>query len=171
MSTATCFSFVDDYANGRLSRKTFLTLLVPDSLHILEMSTIASPTRRVLGDKDPNALLSPTKTKISLESALSPRPLKRLASPISPRAGQKRKIVETYNEEAEDSQQTSNSHIFSQHTDTLSDGPSDPQDAFQPSMAQHKPTPFHTSQEEPVQLESEFQIHDEPSQQTLDKMV
>ncbi|KIW44892.1 uncharacterized protein PV06_03329 [Exophiala oligosperma] len=153
------------------------------------MSTVTSPTRRVLGEKDPNALLSPTKaTKTSLVegTTLSPRSLKRFASPISPRAGQKRKIVETCNnnEEAEDSQQqqTNNSQLFlSQHTDILSsDGPlSEHRDASQSPMAatQHKSmsnttlTSCQASQEEEsAQLESEFQIHDEPSQQTLDKM-
>ncbi|KIW15404.1 hypothetical protein PV08_05450 [Exophiala spinifera] len=173
-------AILDVYANAVPVLEDRLWSLKQFNHHLetWRMSTRASPTRRVLGDKDPNVLLSPTKTKASLDGALSPRPLKRLASPISPRAGQKRKIVEKYNEETDDSQRTSSSHLLSQHVDVLSDGPSEHQDAASQSSStgQHKSTPntaftsFYVSQEEPPQLESEFQIHDEPSQQTLDKM-
>ncbi len=137
------------------------------------MSAAASPTRRVLGEKDLNALLSPKKTKAAGE-LVSPRPLKRVASSSSPRAGQKRKIAEVHNQEVGDSQKTNTSHTSSQGPEILSDGPSVHHETVRAPTAQAKSTvytSFHASQEEPVQLESEFEILDEPSQQTLDKMV
>ncbi|KAK5457180.1 hypothetical protein LTS15_004961 [Exophiala xenobiotica] len=139
------------------------------------MSAATSPTRRVLGEKDVNALLSPKKTKAATE-LVSPRPSKRLASSIvSPRAGQKRKIAEVHNEEVGDSQKTNTSHTLSQGTEVSTDGPLVHHETVRTSTAaQANPTiytSFHASQEEPVQLEeSEFEILDEPSQQTLDKM-
>jgi hypothetical protein len=140
------------------------------------MSAATSPTRRVLGEKDVNALLSPKKTKAATD-LVSPRPLKRLApSIVSPRAGQKRKIADVHSEGGGDSQKTNTSHTLSQGTEISSDGPLVHHETVRTSTAaQAKPTiytSFHASQEEPVQLEeSEFEILDEPSQQTLDTMV
>ncbi|KAK7894985.1 hypothetical protein LTR67_005724 [Exophiala xenobiotica] len=139
------------------------------------MSAATSPTRRVLGEKDVNALLSPKKTKAATD-LVSPRPLKRLApSIVSPRAGQKRKIADVHSEGGGDSQKTNTSHTLSQGTEISSDGPLVHHETVRTSTAaQAKPTiytSFHASQEEPVQLEeSEFEILDEPSQQTLDTM-
>jgi hypothetical protein len=153
------------------------------------MNTLASPTRRVLGQKDPNAPLqspSPRKSQHALSTAspVSERPsLKRPASPSSsippsPRAGQKRKIQEAEEDlPAESQTSTLSHHPLSQMTGIWSDATS--QDASSPprSMQQTKSTPntaltsFQASQEESQAIEAEFIIHDEPSQRALDKMV
>ncbi|KAL2425979.1 hypothetical protein ABEF95_008457 [Exophiala dermatitidis] len=158
------------------------------------MSTTTSPTRRVLGEKDPNAnlqihSLSPRKANVhtGLENAspIAQRPttLKRALSPSSPRprAGQKRKIEDANDEESiiPDSQDGNAStayphaHPLSQMTDILSDSPSEVE-----GVGLYKSTPntvfssFRPSQDDPshVQVEAQFEIHEEPSQQTLDKM-
>ena len=153
-----------------------------------KMSTVASPSRRVFGDKNPNAHLqtqSPhRRTKQSLDLA-SPvqSSLKRPLSPsyfplFSPRAGQKRRIEDVNEEEPTDSQ-TTNTQPWSPITDVLMDSSSDQEDTSRTSIAQTKSTPattftsssFYASQDEQSQPEVQFQIHDEPSQQTLDKMV
>ncbi|KIX06469.1 uncharacterized protein Z518_04445 [Rhinocladiella mackenziei CBS 650.93] len=151
------------------------------------MATTTSPTRRVLGDKDPNApphMRSPRKTwpgpdvtsPVTHASSVK-RPLSPTVSPLtSPRRGQKRKIDRVVHEETDDSQPTTATHPWSQMTDLLSDGQLEHVSTPRTSMTQTKSTPntvytpFRASQEEPFQVEAEFQIHDEPSQQTLDKM-
>lgn len=153
------------------------------------MNTLTSPTRRVLGQKDPNAPLqssSPRKSQHALATAspISERPnLKRPSSanssnPPSPRAGQKRKIQESGDDLLADSQNSTLSHHpLSQMTGLWSEPSS--QDVSSPprSMLQTKSTPntaqtsFQASQEEPQTIEAQFVIHEEPSQKTLDKMV
>jgi len=153
------------------------------------MTTLTSPTRRVLGKKDPNAPLlssSPRKSQpvLGIGSTISDRPnLKRPASasssnPSSPRAGQKRKIQNAGDDLPADSQySTLGHHPLSQMTGLWSDPSS--QDASSPprSMLQAKSTPntaqtsFQASQEESQTIEAQFIIHEEPSQRTLDKMV
>jgi hypothetical protein len=69
-------------------------------------------------------------------------------------------------------------HPLSQVTDVLSDMLSDhEEEPAVPAMTTSKSTintsfsSLRDSQEEPAQVEPEFQILEEPSQQTLDKMV
>ncbi|KIV80016.1 hypothetical protein PV11_07550 [Exophiala sideris] len=144
------------------------------------MSAVTSPARRVLGEKDPNTLLaqiqSPKKARLDIEFA-SPRSLKPRHASGSPHAGQKRKIHQVEDEEAAESQNSNALQILSHRTDILSDEePSMHEEGFYTSMAEIKSTPntlltsFRASQEEHPQLEAEFVILDEPSQQTLDKM-
>ncbi|KAK4935781.1 hypothetical protein LTR10_023231 [Elasticomyces elasticus] len=144
------------------------------------MSAVNSPARRVLGEKDPNTLLaqiqSPKKARLDIGFA-SPRSLKPPHASGSPHAGQKRKIHQVEDEEAAESQNSNALQILSQRTDLLSDEePSMHEEGFYTSMAEIKSTPntlltsFRASQEEHPQLEAEFVILDEPSQQTLDKM-
>ncbi|KAI1610204.1 hypothetical protein EDD36DRAFT_467278 [Exophiala viscosa] len=144
------------------------------------MNALTSPARRVLGEKDPNTLLaqvqSPKKARLDIGFA-SPRSVKPAHPSGSPHAGQKRKLQQVEDEAAAESQNTSTLHILSQRTELLSDEePSVHEEGFYTSMAEIKSTPntlltsFHASQEEHPQLEAEFVILDEPSQQTLDKM-
>lgn len=153
------------------------------------MSTTTSPTRRVLGPKNPNAPLqqhtskgSNTALQVASPASQRPakRPLSRASSPaMSPRIGQKRKIEEVHETERADSQETNNnaSDSSSQMTDLLSDSQSEMGDKSRTSMSQSKSTlnttftSFHGSQEEPPPVEPEFHILEEASQQTLDKMV
>lgn len=167
------------------------------------MNTTTSPTRRVLGEKDPNAPVqtqSPRKAQVGLENgysspaAISQRPsLKRPLSPasFSPHAGRKRKLEQTTNEDvipesqspspsqsqdASASMSMSMPHPMSQMTDILSDSASEQGGG---PYKQYKSTPntvfsssFRPSQEDPSQVvEAQFEIHEEPSQQTLDRMV
>lgn len=80
-------------------------------------------------------------------------------------------------EEAPESQETTTPHPLSQMTVMLSDGPSEGEESADRSMGHATSTSntgsisFRSSQEEPSQVEAEFTIHDEPSQQTLDTMV
>ncbi|EXJ85458.1 hypothetical protein A1O1_05822 [Capronia coronata CBS 617.96] len=147
------------------------------------MDPATSPARRVLGEKDPNALLptqSPRKGTVGLENAASPfvqRPTsKRPLSPVSARAGQKRKIDETNDDEIQGSQDSRLPHPMSQMTEILSDSLSEPEN-YRMTAEPYKSTPntvvfssFRPSQEETSQVEPQFEIHEEPSQQTLDTM-
>ncbi|OAL22950.1 hypothetical protein AYO22_06858 [Fonsecaea multimorphosa] len=148
---------------------------------------MASPARRVLGDKDPNAPIQqqPSKVPNRVSHLASPvarrsstkRPFSPERSPSSsPRTGQKRKIEEAYGEEQAPSQDIVAACFLSQTTELLSDTRSENEDNLQISSGQSTTTlataltSFRASQEEASQMESEFHIHDEPSQQTLDKM-
>ncbi|OAL29193.1 hypothetical protein AYO20_09246 [Fonsecaea nubica] len=149
---------------------------------------MASPSRRVLGDKDPNAPIQHLSSKVpgrvsQLASPVAQRSsTKRPRSPehfpsSSPRTGQKRKIGEVHSEGQALSEETVAASFLSQTTGLLSDTRSeDDDDDVQTSMAQSRSTlataftTFRGSQEESSLIESEFHIHDEPSQQALDKM-
>ncbi|KIW35614.1 uncharacterized protein PV07_02300 [Cladophialophora immunda] len=148
---------------------------------------MASPARRVLGDKDPNAPIQQQPSKVpnrvsQLASPVAPRSsTKRPLSPeqslsSSPRTGQKRKIGEIHGGEPAQIQDTAATFFLSQTTELLSDTRSENEDNVQTSTTQSRSTlattltTFRASQEESSHIESEFHIHDEPSQQTLDKM-
>ena len=149
------------------------------------MTTTASPTRRVLGPKDPNAPLHQQASKLSdrMVQAASPasqrqsqEPIPPASCPGSPRSGQKRKFEEVHDEGQMGSQKSNHAHPLSQATELLSDTQSDHGEITPPSLVQSKSTisttfsSFRASQEE-HQVEPEFHIHEEPSQQTLDNMV
>ncbi|KIW72764.1 hypothetical protein PV04_00939 [Phialophora macrospora] len=144
------------------------------------MSTAASPTRRVLGPKDPNALLQQP-SKVSSRGLQVASPAARGESPArspltGPRAGQKRKLEEVYDSAPADSQETISLHTLSQVTELRSDALSEVEESAQPSMTWSKSTlntssaSFRGSQEEACPVEPEFHILEEPSQQTLDTM-
>lgn len=153
------------------------------------MNPLASPARRVLGQKDPNAPLpspSPKKTQHSHSIASPVRERSNLKRPVSPgssvpsspRAGQKRKIQETQDDLLLDSQNSSFSHHpLSQMTGMWSDRSSEDASSPPMSMGLTRSTPhtastsFQASQEDSQVIEAQFVIHDEPSQRTLDKMV
>ncbi len=195
-----------DFLFAHIVRVLLLAVLCPN------MSTLSSPARRVLGEKDPNAPLLPTyhspkKAKFGLEQNDSgSAPVSRQSSPGrqpaasecgSARAGQKRKIdqVEEVDEGAvaASHQHTHPPKHFSasshQVTDTMMSDDEDDDSLLEQEQSfpttsipqTTKPdTPNTTftslptaSQEDPLvlQVDPEFEIHDEPSQQTLDKMV
>ncbi|OCT44199.1 hypothetical protein CLCR_00639 [Cladophialophora carrionii] len=144
------------------------------------MTAAASPTRRVLGPKDPNAPLQQV-AKALCRGLQAADPVSRKESPArspltSPRAGQKRKLHEVYESAQADPQETISVHTLSQATDMPSDARSEIEQSAQPSMTWSKSTlntsfaSFSDSHEEPSQVEAEFHIHEEPSQQTLDTM-
>jgi hypothetical protein len=76
-----------------------------------------------------------------------------------------------------DSQETISVHTLSQATVLRSDALSEIEESAQPSMTWSKSTlntslaSLRGSQEDPTQVEPEFHILEEPSQQTLDTMV
>lgn len=153
------------------------------------MPRMDSPMRRVLGNKTTNASVrpsSPAKTwkhpttssdKLSVsfgESKRSPRSPQLFKSP---RIGQKRRIDEVEHHDRHDSQQSTDTQRLSQATDLLSDDSSEMEDLLVDSTENTKSTAhtsltsFQASQNEPEPVEVEFQIPDEMSQRTLDKMV
>ncbi|EXJ64726.1 hypothetical protein A1O7_01064 [Cladophialophora yegresii CBS 114405] len=144
------------------------------------MTTAASPARRVLGPKDPNApLQQPSKASrpgLQIVDTVSQRVSANGSLLTSPRAGQKRKLEEVYESTQADSRETISVHTLSQVTAMQSDAVSEVEETAQPSMTWSKSTldtsfaSFRGSQEEPSQVEAEFHIHEEPSQQTLDTM-
>ncbi|OAP59654.1 hypothetical protein AYL99_06952 [Fonsecaea erecta] len=148
---------------------------------------MASPARRVLGDKDPNAPIQQQPSKVpnrisQLASPVPPRssimrPFSPEHSPSSsPRTGQKRKIEEVHREEQAPSPDTVAASFLSQTTELLSDTRSEDGVTVQASIDQGRSTlptsstTLRASQEDSCQIESEFLIHDEPSQHALDKM-
>jgi len=146
--------------------------------HSCQMPPPASPMRRVLADKSTNASLNmprqhtPQKPSLSVPEQTSPRrssPLSRSLhriSPGSPGTGRKRRI-----EEVEDgASQTSNTtQKLSQITEILSDGVSEEGTSMESRTTMM--TRFHASQEEQPPLEDTFEIHEEHSQRTVDKLV
>ena len=148
-----------------------------------------SPARRVLGNKTTNASIksqksvktwnNPTSSRDSLsisfgEITRSPKPSVNFKGP---RVGQKRRIEEVEDHERNESQQSTDTQRLSQATDFLSDGSSFPNEMMVDSVSNSKSTAqtsltsFHASQTEPDAAEAEFEIHEEMSQRTLDKMV
>jgi hypothetical protein len=152
------------------------------------MATIASPTRRVLGTKDPNAPLQQQTWKgpdrsvhvdhSTSHSVSRKRPLSPSISPAaSPRTGQKRKIEQVDEAEQPDSQDAIGVYPLSQGTDMLSGMDPDKGECEAPVLTHSKSTlnsassSCQGSQEEPARVDPEFHIIEEPSQQTLDSMV
>lgn len=148
------------------------------------MSKIASPTRRVLGEKDKNASLNitspqkgsrtPTATKPARSQGppiglFSPRP--NLPPPAS-RAGQKRRINDVEGVEVRDWSKVAKA---SQNSEVLSDTGSESGRAdtsMSRSMADTNMTSFSVCQDGPNSLEQHFQLpQEEMSQQTLEKIV
>jgi hypothetical protein len=152
------------------------------------MTTPSSPARRVLGEKDPNAPLlqtqySPKKTKFGLEQKdLARAPARPSLDGVPARAGQKRKIHEVEEVEHPQSERRQSSS-FSVNDNMMSDEDEDEDEdglehgqTFNTSMPHPTKSTFGSSQaasqEDPlVQVDAEFEIHEEPSQQTLDTMV
>lgn len=152
------------------------------------MPRMDSPVRRVLGDKPTNASIKSLKNAITWKNPASSRDSLSISfadttrSPNashtfkSPRVGQKRRIEEVEEAERNESQQSTDTQRLSQATDFLSDGSLDPMvdsATSTRSTAQTSLTSFHASQTEPEPAEAqfEFEIHEEMSQRTLDKMV
>lgn len=152
------------------------------------MPRIDSPVRRVLADKPANASIKSHKGTITWKNPASSRDSLSISfgdttrSPKtshtfkSPRVGQKRRIEEVEDAERNESQQSADTQRLSQATDLLSDGSLDmmvDSTTNTRSTAQTSLTSFHASQAEPESAEAqfEFEIHEEMSQRTLDKMV
>ena len=152
------------------------------------MPRIDSPVRRVLADKPTNASIKSQKNAITWKNPASSRDNLSISfgettrSPKtshtfkSPRVGQKRRIEEVEDAERNESQQSTDTQRLSQATDFLSDGSLDlmvVSTTNTRSTGQTSLTSFHASQAEPESAEAqfEFEIHEEMSQRTLDKMV
>ncbi len=151
------------------------------------MPRIDSPVRRVLGDKTTNASIKSQKNRMTWKNpasscdSLSVSFGDTLQSPKtssvsrSPRVGRKRKIEEVEEAERNESQHSTGTQTLSQVTDLLSDGSLNMVDSATNtrSTAQTSLTSFYASQAEVELAEAqfEFEIHEEMSQRTLDKMV
>lgn len=153
------------------------------------MAQLNSPSRRVLGDKTTNASIrpqhlsktvkNPTLTRDSLSLSYGQPTHSPRTSMLfkSPRAGQKRRIDEVEDAEKHDSQQSTDTQRLSEAGDWLSDESSHMDDmmvdstSHSKSTAQTSLTSFHASQIEQEPAEVQFEIPDEMSQRTLDKMV
>jgi hypothetical protein len=153
------------------------------------MSVPVSPTRRVLGDKTPNASLkrraheSLLKPQFDYSIPDEPRALiktavdMRIERNIAPTAGQKRKIHEvdgTEEREGQGQDRTGSTSppivLPTEPTPEADEG--DFSSAVQASNTTSTLlTSLHASQEPPVHVEDQFDIQDEMSQRSLDKIV
>jgi hypothetical protein len=153
------------------------------------MSAPVSPTRRVLGDKTPNASLKRRahepllKPQFDYSMPDEPRALTKTAADIrigrtiAPTAGQKRRIHEVDGAEEQEEQGPdrtgSTSPLIVMPTESTSEagegGFSSTGQAS--STTSTLLTSLHASQEPPVHVEDQFDIQDEMSQRSLDKIV
>jgi aspartate oxidase len=145
------------------------------------MSTPMSPVRRVLGDKPTNTSIrkqSPTKHTAHKPHnsgawrTQSSAGIIRTESTAS-RSGQKRSIEEVEDAEREDaSAQDSQASDATQALSLLSDASQSRHETAGTSMKLDEPVrPFAQSQGECAMIETTFEIPDEPSQNTRDKLV
>ena len=152
------------------------------------MPQIDSPARRALGNLTTNASIkpqtsvktwrNPASSRDSLtvsfgETTRSPKPSVVFKSP---RIGQKRSIEEVEDPERNESQHSTDTQPLSQATEPLSDSLEDSAMMVDSttntrSTAPTSMTSFKDSQAEPEPPEVQFEIHEEMSQRTLDKMV
>ncbi len=146
-----------------------------------KMAFPPSPTRRVLGDKTTNASIvsRPTKDQRMLDLPAKTSPsvtVNKTTMKVTPRAGQKRRIHEVDGAE-EQNQNQGQAGSSSPLTDVATDPRSETEQRSFSSASQPKTatlsllSSFHVSQEPPAPLEDQFEIQDEMSQQTLDKIV
>jgi hypothetical protein len=152
------------------------------------MAAPASPMRRVLGDKTTNASLHVYRH----DGGIKATPKKIHISPRfhddeviflreeNPKIGQKRSIAQvdgTEEHEESRSRQASLSRGTKAETDVVVIKEEEDSDAEEPSSAETKAThetkltSFHESQEGPLPLEEQFEIQEEASQRTLEKLV
>jgi hypothetical protein len=154
-----------------------------------KMPAPPSPARRVLGDKTPNASMKrrafEPMPKSYLDYPVSDEPKAMTKHPVemdvernvTPKAGQKRRIHEV--DGTEDQEQRALDMACS--TSPLTVLPTEPNSETDhiefSSTCQTKSTTsttltsFHASQEPPMPVEDQFDIQDEMSQRTLDKIV
>jgi len=153
------------------------------------MATPTSPARRVLGDKTTNASVHrhphQLATKPQLGQSMSDRPhvsayqaaVTRTMMKVSPKAGQKRRIHEVDGTEEQGQLEQGKPRSSSPLTVVSTEPNSEADERGWSSTAQTKSsvttlfTSFQASQEPPAPLEDQFEIQDEMSQQTLDKIV
>lgn len=156
---------------------------------LFTMPTLPSPTRRVLGDKTPNASMKrradePTpKSHLDYSVSDEPKAVMKYAvqvevgNHITPKAGQKRRIHEIDDTEEQDHQSRDKASSKSPDTVLSTEPRSETDDR---GLSSTDPTTttistllssFHASQEQLMPLEDQFDIQDEISQQTLDKIV
>jgi hypothetical protein len=153
------------------------------------MSVPVSPTRRVLGDKTPNASLKRRahepllKPQFDYSMPDEPIPLiktaadMRIGRTIAPTAGQKRRIHEVDGTEEQEEQGQdrtgSTSPLIVLPTDLTSEAD---EGGFSSTVQASSTTStlltsLHGSQEPPLHVEDQFDIQDEMSQRSLDKIV
>jgi hypothetical protein len=153
------------------------------------MSAPVSPTRRVLGDKTPNASLKRRahepllKPQFDYSVPDEPRALiktaadMRIGRNIAPTAGQKRRIHEVDGAEEQEQQGQESTGSTSPLTVLPTESTSEADEGDFSSTIQASSTTstllnsFHASQEPPGRVEDQFDIQDEMSQRSLDKIV
>ena len=149
-----------------------------------------SPIRRVLADKNRNASLhinnkhakTASTVQVNLPRASTSfndtpkRPTHGVES-LSPKLGQKRKIDQVEEAEIEDSANSSGTEALSDLSDPVSELNTDAGDITIDSSSDTRPTTqttlpsFHASQADVGPMDVQFEIHEEMSQTTLDKLV
>ncbi len=154
------------------------------------MAGAMSSMRRVLADKNKNAslcinkhakpasMLQSTSTKPPTSSTQTPKQAQVQTEGSSPRLGQKRKIDEVEDtEEGTDSQNSNTTQPLSDLSDSISDTDIEICDVTTASTRDTISTApstlpsFHASQADIGPADVEFEIHEEMSQRTLDKLV
>jgi hypothetical protein len=152
------------------------------------MSTPVSPTRRVLGDKTPNASLKrraheplqkpqfdysiPDELRALIKTADM-----RIGRNIAPTAGQKRRIHEVDGTEEQEQRGQDRTGPKSPLTALPTSATSEADEGDSSSTVQENSTTStllassHASQESLMLVEEQFDIQDEMSQQSLDKIV
>ena len=155
------------------------------------MTGTTSPMRRVLGDRSTNASLriQPQDSVLKPNTLSSTTPQSRTAieqavrgwtgTDVTPKAGQKRHIEEVDGiEERLHVKQDRSGSASPLNSSTSDDGEEEEEekDSIRSTIVT-KLTPhtifssFHASQEPPIPLEDQFDIQEEMSQQTLEKVV
>ena len=156
------------------------------------MAIITSPSRRVLGDKTTNASVrqraSHDELKTNLDALTTREPVlsvkptseQRHRAGVTPKVGQKRRIEEVDGPEDPPQLGQETPRSTSSLSQTLGELDSDKSDGGKAqSKNQDKATTtthllvssFRASQELPMQIEDQFEIQEEMSQQTLDQIV
>ena len=126
--------------------------------------------RRVLADKTTNSSLRKQSSKNSVVRSADLNTSSRLAP--SPLKGQKRSFEDFEEHGRVESQSSTATHALSDSSSlSVDEDAQDTETVNTRSTGETTMMSFHVSQAEPNPMEAEFVIHDEMSQQTLDKIV
>jgi hypothetical protein len=169
------------------STNTLLNRRVNQSVY--KMPAPPSPARRVLGDKTPNASMKRRALEPMPKSYLDylvsdePKAMVKYAVEmdvernVTPKTGQKRRIHEVDGTEDQEQRGLGMARSISPLTMLPTEPNSETDDREFSSTGQTKSTisttltSFHASTEPPMAVEDQFDIQDEMSQRTLDKIV
>jgi hypothetical protein len=151
--------------------------------NLYRMSVSLSPARRVLADKTPNASIRRAHEPMPKPMSEEPKALMKhtfemeVERNTTPKAGQKRRIHEVDGAEEQEEQGRDRAGLTPPLITLPTEPNSEANDREFLSTSQTKTTTstlltsFHASQELPMPLEDQFDIQDEMSQRTLDKLV